>query len=171
MVGNGDEAPAQQRQRSWTDLQDIAPVCQHPGALCSGPVATVTRATATRGKRLQYAPRRQPIVSHGTWRSPVAHCNGVAGVAGSNPAVPIEKERAHRPALSRSGRQDLAVAPRVGEGYSVQIRVGRLGIEPESSTDRLTACPGGCVARRGVVGYPRRSVTWPGLAPRSTLFD
>ncbi len=24
----------------------------------------------------------------GTWRSPVAHCNGVAGVAGSNPAVP-----------------------------------------------------------------------------------
>ena len=25
----------------------------------------------------------------GTWRSPVAHCNGVAGVAGSNPAVPI----------------------------------------------------------------------------------
>jgi hypothetical protein len=27
--------------------------------------------------------------SLGTWRSPVAHCNGVAGVAGSNPAVPI----------------------------------------------------------------------------------
>jgi hypothetical protein len=26
--------------------------------------------------------------SSGTWRSPVAHCNGVAGVAGSNPAVP-----------------------------------------------------------------------------------
>ena len=27
----------------------------------------------------------------GTWRSPVAHCNGVAGVAGSNPAVPIDR--------------------------------------------------------------------------------
>ena len=26
---------------------------------------------------------------HGTWRSPVAHLNGVQGVAGSNPAVPI----------------------------------------------------------------------------------
>ena len=25
----------------------------------------------------------------GTWRSPVAHLNGVQGVAGSNPAVPI----------------------------------------------------------------------------------
>ena len=26
----------------------------------------------------------------GTWRSPVAHLNGVQGVAGSNPAVPTE---------------------------------------------------------------------------------
>ena len=25
----------------------------------------------------------------GTWRSPVAHLNGVQGAAGSNPAVPI----------------------------------------------------------------------------------
>ena len=31
-----------------------------------------------------------PALSFGTWRSPVAHCNGVAGVAGSNPAVPIQ---------------------------------------------------------------------------------
>jgi hypothetical protein len=32
-----------------------------------------------------------PITSgvDGTWRSPVAHLNGVQGVAGSNPAVPI----------------------------------------------------------------------------------
>src|ERR671912_620256 len=29
----------------------------------------------------------------GTWRSPVAHCNGVAGVAGSNPAVPMGQSR------------------------------------------------------------------------------
>src|SRR3954469_2240405 len=29
----------------------------------------------------------------GTWRSPVAHCNGVAGVAGSNPAVPTLADR------------------------------------------------------------------------------
>ena len=28
-------------------------------------------------------------VVDGTWRSPVAHLNGVQGVAGSNPAVPI----------------------------------------------------------------------------------
>ncbi len=35
-------------------------------------------------------PREVFIISIlGTWRSPVAHCNGVAGVAGSNPAVPI----------------------------------------------------------------------------------
>jgi hypothetical protein len=27
----------------------------------------------------------------GTWRSPVAHLNGVQGAAGSNPAVPIKK--------------------------------------------------------------------------------
>ena len=29
----------------------------------------------------------------GTWRSPVAHLNGVQGVAGSNPAVPIRLAR------------------------------------------------------------------------------
>ena len=28
------------------------------------------------------------LSSDGTWRSPVAHLNGVQGVAGSNPAVP-----------------------------------------------------------------------------------
>lgn len=56
------------------------------------------------------------VVSHGTWRSPVAHCNGVAGVAGSNPAVPTENERANWPARSLSGRRDLAVAPRRGLG-------------------------------------------------------
>ncbi len=30
------------------------------------------------------------LAADGTWRSPVAHLNGVQGVAGSNPAVPIE---------------------------------------------------------------------------------
>ena len=33
---------------------------------------------------------------NGTWRSPVAHRNGVAGVAGSNPAVPTEAPRSER---------------------------------------------------------------------------
>ena len=28
---------------------------------------------------------------NGTWRSPVAHLNGVQGVAGSTPAVPMER--------------------------------------------------------------------------------
>ena len=35
-----------------------------------------------------------PLSGLGTWRSPVAHCNGVAGVAGSNPAVPIRSTAA-----------------------------------------------------------------------------
>ena len=30
---------------------------------------------------------------NGTWRSPVAHLNGVQGVAGSNPAVPMGSPR------------------------------------------------------------------------------
>jgi hypothetical protein len=33
--------------------------------------------------------RSGELHSNGTWRSPVAHLNGVQGVAGSNPAVPI----------------------------------------------------------------------------------
>ena len=32
----------------------------------------------------------------GTWRSPVAHLNGVQGVAGSNPAVPTQSVRGRR---------------------------------------------------------------------------
>ena len=33
-------------------------------------------------------PSYRLTVFYGTWRSPVAHLNGVQGVAGSNPAVP-----------------------------------------------------------------------------------
>ena len=43
---------------------------------------------------------------NGTWRSPVAHLNGVQGVAGSNPAVPTEALRLHgRRAFVVSGHQ------------------------------------------------------------------
>ena len=31
------------------------------------------------------------FLRRGTWRSPVAHLNGVQGVAGSNPAVPTQR--------------------------------------------------------------------------------
>jgi hypothetical protein len=44
--------------------------------------------------------RSGELHSNGTWRSPVAHLNGVQGVAGSNPAVPIEGPRS---GISRSG--------------------------------------------------------------------
>ncbi len=50
--------------------------------------------------------------THGTWRSPVAHLNGVQGVAGSNPAVPIFRGPHRRQAMgpwcspgSLAGRQ------------------------------------------------------------------
>ena len=33
------------------------------------------------------------LLLFGTWRSPVAHLNGVQGVAGSNPAVPTQSVR------------------------------------------------------------------------------
>ncbi len=36
------------------------------------------------------------LSSDGTWRSPVAHLNGVQGVAGSNPAVPIAEAEVTR---------------------------------------------------------------------------
>ncbi len=42
----------------------------------------------------------------GTWRSPVAHCNGVAGVAGSNPAVPTDRPFACRMHWGSSGALD-----------------------------------------------------------------
>src|ERR687898_71400 len=58
----------------------------------------VVRRRKSRRRMIQASPFRSlrtratipPLRSSGTWRSPVAHCNGVAGVAGSNPAVPIE---------------------------------------------------------------------------------
>jgi hypothetical protein len=40
-------------------------------------------------------PRCGSFPSLGTWRSPVAHLNGVQGVAGSNPAVPITAPQPH----------------------------------------------------------------------------
>ena len=43
-----------------------------------------------RGHRGTRAPFKSVVLQFfGTWRSPVAHLNGVQGVAGSNPAVPI----------------------------------------------------------------------------------
>ncbi len=54
------------------------------------------RTTAIRLAGLQFRLRND-----GTWRSPVAHCNGVAGVAGSNPAVPMGTEPTARGRLCR----------------------------------------------------------------------
>ena len=42
------------------------------------------------------------IMRRGMWRSPVAHLNGVQGVAGSNPVIPIRKSSSsQRPSTSR----------------------------------------------------------------------
>ncbi len=118
------------------------------------------------------------VVSRGTWRSPVAHCNGVAGVAGSNPAVPIEKERAHGPALSRSGRRDLAVAPRRGLGVSGQIPYGAglclsgrrdLAVAPRRGLGVSGQIPYGaglCLSgRRDLAVAPRRGLGVSGSNP------
>ena len=89
-------------------LQSICP----DRAVWSGPVGRGERGFRNTWEEATIRSAEAAVVSYGTWRSPVAHCNGVAGVAGSNPAVPIENERARGLARSRSGRRDLAVAPR-----------------------------------------------------------
>ena len=64
------------------------------------------RAPASRRRR-----RALASLLLGTWRSPVAHLNGVQGVAGSNPAVPIQG-RPQLSAISTSpDRSALASAP------------------------------------------------------------
>ncbi len=47
------------------------------------------------------------------WRSPVAHLNGVQGVAGSNPVIPIDDKRAgfHRGNLPREDPAFLCDLP------------------------------------------------------------
>src|SRR5690606_37164351 len=55
------------------------------------PAGCVARSARARPSGLNRLPMRVSFdPSDGTWRSPVAHLNGVQGVAGSNPAVPIE---------------------------------------------------------------------------------
>ena len=63
-------------------------------ALYSGQSGPCERDFRNRREEATIRSAEAAVVSYGTWRSPVAHCNGVAGVAGSNPAVPIENERA-----------------------------------------------------------------------------
>ena len=56
------------------------------GASCSLPY---TPRRKSRGVKPQKWLNGRKKYLDGTWRSPVAHLNGVQGVAGSNPAVPI----------------------------------------------------------------------------------
>ncbi len=49
---------------------------------------------------------------HGTWRSPVAHLNGVQGVVGSNPTVPTQTS-GFWPLFFSPGRWGLVVATRL----------------------------------------------------------
>src|SRR5688572_30464804 len=64
---------------------------------CAVTVARQGRLVETPPKPQRGLPRcwrrhYNSVPHDGTWRSPVAHCNGVAGVAGSNPAVPMGTE-------------------------------------------------------------------------------
>ncbi len=52
-------------------------------------LAAGTAVLAERGRRVTLCALTAEGLAGGTWRSPVAHLNGVQGVAGSNPAVPI----------------------------------------------------------------------------------
>src|SRR5690606_35511265 len=62
------------------------------------PAGCVARGARARPSGLNRLPMRVSFdPSDGTWRSPVAHLNGVQGVAGSNPAVPILQPAASQP--------------------------------------------------------------------------
>src|SRR5262245_24352022 len=68
-------------------------------AVRSTVVATHLRAAIIGERTFQPAPVRATLRALGTWRSPVAHLNGVQGVAGSNPAVPIDGSTVFRRAV------------------------------------------------------------------------
>jgi hypothetical protein len=75
----------------------------HPSVGCRLTCPGRARGGVLQGPRVQFRLLR----SFGTWRSPVAHCNGVAGVAGSNPAVPIESAAAALAAMSGHSYRQL----------------------------------------------------------------
>ena len=86
--------------------------------------------------------------SLGTWRSPVAHCNGVAGVAGSNPAVPTEIQHITRPThLKRLLAGLLILAGMVGCGGKPDRPAGaaKAGFSPALGVDTaaMTKTPSG----------------------------
>src|SRR6185312_11598884 len=67
--------------------------------------------------------------SDGTWRSPVAHLNGVQGVAGSNPAVPT-RPRPKRPGALSCRRSFFPRRFACGSRQSGQIPPSRLAPGP-----------------------------------------
>ena len=79
-------------RRQRTAARPVLPVApQRPSAARSPRSGRVCAVPPT----VRHSPdglnrRRRGVIFriHGTWRSPVAHLNGVQGVAGSNPAVP-----------------------------------------------------------------------------------
>lgn len=69
--------------------------------------------------------------SCGTWRSPVAHLNGVQGVAGSNPAVPTRQTKARH---AFSGRVFLILEV-------PSFAWLRLPLQPRARADGASAAP------------------------------
>src|SRR4051812_7356367 len=65
--------------------------CRRGAPVAGGSVAGAGLTEPGVSARFKALQRRHGAVEDrefGTWRSPVAHLNGVQGVAGSNPAVP-----------------------------------------------------------------------------------
>src|SRR6185295_4306838 len=92
-----EDLPVSDRERFWAIGSDCVCDCH---VLCS----VCTFAASCRDSTLRVDSAFLAEHCDGTWRSPVAHLNGVQGAAGSNPAVPIRKTLGFRRGFSLSGR-------------------------------------------------------------------
>ena len=108
------------------------------------------------------------LVIDGEWRSPVAHLNGVQGVAGSNPAVPTICSRGSR-MLKDSAEKVLMPGHRLAAGLLLLYAAFRRGKVGLIST--ITATEGAIaavIARSSAppfVGRTSMLISMKGLSP------
>jgi hypothetical protein len=86
-----------------------------------------------RPRRVVAPPARRYLTDSvdGTWRSPVAHLNGVQGVAGSNPAVPT--------GIGSTSRALCSLAISLNGGIPWDTRPFRVSTGPMSPESREVA--------------------------------
>ena len=107
---------------------------------------------ANRGRAVRPSPMRQNALSHGEWRSLVAHSAGGRAVAGSNPASPIPGRALRKRVFAlRGAGAELSLGPRgtsfgteTGQEWGLSRMPAPLSSSLQMTRNALCASGAGC---------------------------